>query len=277
MVLAFFTDQTVRTVLLGTLILGASTGALGVFAVLRRQSLLGDLLAHAALPGIVVGYFLAGERTLPVLLLGALGSGLLAALFSLFLARFPGVQREAAIGATLVLSFALGLVLLSVSERTPGVQSGALQTFLFGQAAATVQREVVLLAVAAAVLVGALVVVFRPATTVSFDADFARAQGVNVGATEVWLTALLAVAIVLGLQMVGVVLMAALVIAPAVAAKQWAKNVLHMTVLAGVIGGVSGVVGAAISALHPGLATGPLVVLVATLCAVLAIFTRRHA
>ena len=275
--LEFFADQTVRTVLLGALVLGASTGALGVFAVLRRQSLLGDLLAHAALPGIVMGYFVAGERSLGALLLGALVSGVLAALLALALARFPGVRREAAIGATLVLSFALGLVLLSVAERTPGVQSGALQTFLFGQAAATVQREVVLLVVTALILAFALAVVFRAATSVAFDPDFARAQGVRVLATEVWLTALLAVAIVIGLQMVGVVLMAALVIAPAVAAKQWARNVWHMTVLAAVIGGASGLVGASISALQPGLATGPLIVLTATACAVLAIFTRRRA
>lgn len=275
--LEFFNDQTVRTVLIGAVILGASTGALGVFAVLRRQSLLGDLLAHAALPGIVVGYFVTGTHTLPVLLLGALGSGVLAALFALLVARVPGVQREAAIGATLVLSFALGLVLLSVAERMPGTQSGALQTFLFGQAAATIEREVFMLAGAAAVLMVLLTVVFRAGTSVAFDPDFARAQGVQVFATEVWLTALLAVAIVIGLQMVGVVLMAALVIAPAVAAKQWAKNVVHMTVLAAGIGGVSGAVGAGISALQPGLATGPLIVLSATLIAVLAIFTRRHA
>lgn len=274
---AFLTDPTVITVALGALLLGGSTGALGVFAVLRKQSLLGDLLAHAALPGIVIGFFVTQERNLPVLLGAALLSGLLGALFSLVLARFPGVRREAAIGTSLVLFFAAGLVLMTALEQSTFTPSGGLQVFLFGQAAATVRSEVVLMSIVALVLLVCVSILARSGTVLAFDAEFAEARGHRVRVLEAALTGLLAVAIVLGLQFVGVVLMAALVVAPAVAAKQWAKNTVHMSVLAGGIGALSGVVGAVISASQPGLATGPVIVLVMTMVALAALLTKRRA
>lgn len=276
-VVPFLTDPTVLSVALGALMLGGSTGALGVFAVLRKQSLLGDLLAHAALPGIVVGFFVMGERDLPVLLAAALLSGLLGALFSLVLARFPGVHREAAIGVALVLFFAAGLVLLTALEQSSFLPSGGLQAFLFGQAAATVRSEVLLISSVAVLLLGGVSALARSGTVLAFDAEFAAARGHRVRALEAAFTGLLAVAIVLGLQFVGVVLMAALVVAPAVAAKQWARNTVHMTILAGLIGGLSGVIGAVISAWQPGLATGPVIVLIMTCVAIVALLTKRRA
>lgn len=275
--LAFLTDPTVVTVALGALMLGGSTGALGVFAVLRKQSLLGDVLAHAALPGIAIGFFVLQERNLIVLLGAALLSGLLGALFSLVLARFPGVQREAAMGVSLVLFFAAGLVLITALEQSSFTPSGGLQAFLFGQAAATVRSEVVLMSGVATMLLFAVSILARSGTVIAFDAEFAAARGYPVRMLEAVLTGLLAVAIVLGLQFVGVVLMAALVVAPAVAARQWARNTVHMCVLAGIIGALSGVIGAIISAAQPGLATGPVIVLVMTTIAIVALLTRRRA
>lgn len=274
---ALLTDPTVVSVALGAFMLGGSTGALGVFAVLRKQSLLGDLLAHAALPGIVIGFFVMGEHHLPVLLVAALLSGFLGALFSLLLARFPGVQREAAMGVSLVLFFAAGLVLMTALEQSSFAPSGGLQAFLFGQAAATVQSEVLLISIVAVILLAGVTLLARSGTVLAFDAEFAAAHGYRVRLLEAAFTGLLAVAIVLGLQFVGVVLMAALVVAPAVAAKQWASNTVHMAVLAGVIGACSGVIGTVISAWQPGLATGPVIVLVMTTVAIVALLTKRRA
>ncbi len=261
---ALLTDATVLTVMVGSALLGACSGALGTFAVLRRQSLLADTLAHAALPGVVGGYLLAGSRDLAALLAGALATGLVAALLAGFLRKVAKVKLEAALGASLSLGFALGAVLLSLVQRLPGAGHAGLDTFLFGQAAATLRSDLWLIggvAVASFLLVALF---WKQLKLVTFDPVYASAGGLRVGVVEALLTGLLAVSIVIGLQFVGVVLMSALVVAPAVAARQWTKDLGSMFVLAGAIGALSAVVGAVGSALAPGLATGPLVVVVAS-------------
>lgn len=261
---ALLTDATVLTVMVGSALLGACSGALGTFAVLRRQSLLADTLAHAALPGVVGGYLLAGSRDLAALLAGALATGLVAALLAGFLRKVAKVKLEAALGASLSLGFALGAVLLSLVQRLPGAGHAGLDTFLFGQAAATLRSDLWLIggvAVASFLLVALF---WKQLKLVTFDPVYASAGGLRVGVIEALLTGLLAVSIVIGLQFVGVVLMSALVVAPAVAARQWTKDLGSMFVLAGAIGALSAVVGAVGSALAPGLATGPLVVVVAS-------------
>lgn len=263
-IFALLSDSTVATVVIGAAMLGACSGALGTFAVQRRQSLIGDALAHAALPGVVAGYLIAGERQLGALLLGALVTGSAAALFATFLSRVAKVKLEAALGTALSLGFAVGAVGLSYVQRLPGAGHAGLDVFLFGQAAATLRSDLWLIG---AVLVGSLAIVaifWKHLKLVTFDPVYARALGYRVGLIEGLLTGLLATAIVIGLQLVGVVLMAALVVAPAVAARQWTKDFGSMFVLAGVFGMVAAVVGAVASAEVRGLATGPVVVLVAT-------------
>lgn len=262
--LTLLTDATVVTVALGAAMLGACAGGLGVFAVLRRQSLIGDTLSHAALPGVVGGYLLAGERQLGALLAGALVTGLAAALFANYLSRVAKVKLEAALGTSLSLGFALGAVLLSYAQRQPGAGHAGLDAFLFGQAAATLRSDLWLLGGVGLVSLGIVSLLWKHFKLVTFDPEFAHAAGLPVGLIRGLLTGLLAVAIVIGLQMVGVVLMSALVVAPAVAARQWAKDLGTMVVLAGFFGVVAAVAGALGSAAVPGLATGPLVVVIAS-------------
>ncbi len=259
------------TVAAGAALLGLTSGALGTFAVLRRQSLLGDVMAHAALPGVVGGYLLAGTRSLPAMLGGALVTGLAAALLAWVLTRRFGVKSEAALGSALGLGFALGVVLLSYVQRQPGAGSAGLETFLFGQAAATLRGDVLVLAVVAAASLAATGLAFGELKLATFDPVYARSRGHRVALLDAGLTGLLAVAIVIGLQLVGVVLMSALVVAPAVAARQLTRSLSAMFWVAGAIGAVSAVLGAVASAVTPGLATGPVVVLVVSACAGLAL------
>lgn len=263
-VAAFLLDPTVRTVALGAALLGIGSGALGTFAVLRRQSLLGDTMAHAALPGVVAGYLLAGGRDLGAMLTGALVSGTVAALFALYLQRTARVKSDAALGTALSLGFAVGVVLLTVAQRQPGASHAGLDAFLFGQAAATLPSDLGLLALVVGVALGLVALGWKQAKLATFDPDFAAAAGLRVAWIEVALTGLLALAIVIGLQLVGVVLMSAMVVAPAAAARQWSRSLGAMVGLAGVFGLASAVAGALLSATTSGLATGPLVVLVAS-------------
>lgn len=263
--LELLTDPTVITVALGALMLGLTSGALGTFAVLRRQSLLGDTMSHAALPGVVIGYLVAGGRSLPYMLAGALVTGLAAALVSVVLSRRPGIKPEAALGVSLGTGFALGVVLLSYVQKQPGAGAAGLEQFLFGQAAATLRSDLITIAVLGAVSLSVVALLFRNLKLTIFDPHFSRAGGINVRLYDAVCTGLLAVAVVVGLELVGVVLMSALVVAPAAAARQWATSLTGMVLLAGGIGASSALAGALLSAAIPGMAAGPAVVLVASL------------
>lgn len=260
-------DFTLRNVMLGAALLGVSSGALGTFAVLRQQSLLGDVLAHAALPGVCVGFLLAGSRQPLPIFLGALAAGALAAAFTLLLTRQSRLKTDAALGVSLSLFFAVGLILLTYIQGQAGASQAGLEAFLFGQAAAIVPSDVQLMAAASAVSLGVVALFWRPFKLLAFDPEFAVSLGLPRVRLELLLSSALAFAIVLGLQLVGVVLMAAMVIAPAAAARQWSRSLGQMVGLAALFGAVSGVTGALLSASGRGLATGPLVIICASLLA----------
>lgn len=254
----------VRTVLMGAAILGAISGMLGAFAVLRRQSLLGDALSHAALPGVCLGFIIAGTRDLGSILLGAFVTGALAALVMMLIVRRTTLKTDAALGIVLSVFFAVGVVLLSWVQGQGGAASAGLASFLFGQAAAILRSDLWIMGGIGLTALALVLALWKEFKLVSFDADFARAQGFPVTGLEAVLTVMVALAIVVGLQLVGVVLMVALLIAPAAAARQWTRTLGPMVVLSAVIGAASGAAGALISAASRGLATGPVVVLIAT-------------
>ncbi len=259
--LALLGDYTVQNVVIGAALLGVVSGVLGSFAVLREQSLLGDTLSHAALPGVCLGFLLAGGRSLGAILAGALATGVAAALLMLLLTRRSRLKTDAALGISLSVFFAAGVVLLTYLQGTAGASQGGLDAFLFGQAAAILRSDLWVmggLTLAALALVAAL---WKELKLVAFDPVFAGSLGLPVTLLETTLTLMIALAIVVGLQMVGVVLMAAMVIAPAVAARQWSRRLEGMVILSAAFGASGGVAGALISASGRNLATGPLIVL----------------
>lgn len=262
--LALLSDYTLQNVAMGAAILGAVSGVLGSFAVLRQQSLVGDALSHAALPGVCLGFLAAGARDLGWIMAGALVTGGAAALAILGMTRLSRLKTDAAIGAALSVFFAVGVVLLTVIQRRGGASQAGLETFLFGQAAAILRQDLWIMGAIGAGALGVVALFWKEFKLVTFDPAFARTLGLPVTALEVALTVMVALAVVVGLQMVGVVLMAAMVIAPAVAARQWTSRLGPMVWLAAAIGMGSGIAGAVISALGPGLATGPLIVLAAS-------------
>lgn len=262
--LSLLNDFTIRNVALGAMLLGVSSGVLGSFAVLRKQSLLGDMLSHAALPGIVLGFMVAGARQLVPLLLGALISGTLAALFMLLLIKRSRLKTDAALGIALSFFFAVGIVLLTYVQGDPNANQAGLTGFLFGQAASIVPSDLWVLGAVTALALAIVGLLWKEFKVVTFDAQFANTLGFPTGMLEIVLTSMVALAVVIGLQFVGVILMAAMIIAPAVAARQWTERLEIMVLLAALFGALSGVIGAVISALARGLATGPVIVLIAS-------------
>ncbi|MEM6287686.1 MAG: metal ABC transporter permease [Bacteroidota bacterium] len=257
-------DYTLRTVALGAAVLGLSAGSLGTFAVLRGQSLLGDAISHAALPGVALAFLLTASKAPLVLVMGAALAGWLGTLCVMGITGRSRVPQDAALGIVLSVFFGLGMVLLTWIQARPTAAQAGLDTFLFGQAAALVGRDVVTMAVLGAAALVALVVFWKEFKLLLFDPDFAAVQGFPVRSLDVGLTTLLVVAIVIGLQTVGVVLMSALIVAPAAAARQWTDRLWGVVVLAGLFGALSGMAGAVISASAARLPAGPTIVLCAT-------------
>ncbi|HEU4657750.1 MAG TPA: metal ABC transporter permease [Capillimicrobium sp.] len=253
-----YTDAVVA---LGALVLGVVAGVLGVVAVLRERSLVGDALSHAALPGVCVAFLLTGVKEAGGLLAGAACAGIVAAVCIVLIERGGRIRSDAAIGVVLSSAFSLGIVLLTaISNRHDADQAG-LERYLFGQAAGLSEHDVVV--TGALGLAGLLLVAvgFRALKTALFDADYAAAAGLPVRALDVGMTALLVIAVVVGVRMVGAILMVAMLVSPAVAARQLTDRLSRLLPLAGVLGAAIGVAGALLSAREE-LPTGPTIVLV---------------
>jgi manganese/zinc/iron transport system permease protein len=252
------------TVLAGSTLLGLVGGVIGSFALLRRQSLLGDALAHAALPGVAIAFLATGSKSPLVLLAGAAVAGLAGALLVLTVVRGSRIKEDAAIGLVLSVFFGFGILLLTYIQKLPlGNQSG-LDRFLFGQAATLVREDLVTMAVLGGVVLVAVALGFKELRLLCFDPAFGHSLGFPMRRLEVALTVLLVVVVVVGLQTVGVVLMVATLVTPAAAARQWTDRLSHMVLLSGGIGALSGAIGALLSASVPRLPTGPTIVLIAS-------------
>lgn len=256
-----FTDYTLRTVAMGAATLGIVSGALGTFATLRRQSLLGDAMSHAALPGVVIAFMLTGTKSPLVLMVGAAAAGLLGTLLMMAITHNTRIKEDSTLGLILSVFFGFGLMLLTFLQKNPDARQAGLDSFLFGQAATLLQRDVVLMAIFGGAALLTLTLFWKEFKLLSFDRDFGASLGYNMQLLDVLLTTLLVVAIVIGLQAVGVVLMSAMVVAPAAAARQWTNKLGVMVGLAALFGATAGISGAIISSSGAGLSTGPVVVL----------------
>lgn len=257
-------DYTLRTVAVGGALLGAISGVIGTFAVLRRQSLVGDALSHAALPGVALG-FLAAGRDMNALLLGAAVASWLGVAFINAITRTTRLKQDTALGVVLASWFALGIALLAFIQTTGAASQAGLDKFIFGQAAAMVESDVVRIGLFGAAMLAVLALFWKEFALITFNAEFARANGINVGLLSGLLSALVVAAVVLGLQIAGVILMVGLLIAPGIAARQWTYRLGQMTALAGVFGAFAGGVGAILSAFDSDIPTGPMIIVVASL------------
>ncbi len=255
-----FFDYTLRTVALGSAVLGIVSGALGAYAVLRKQSLLGDAISHAALPGIALAFLLTGSKMPLVLIVGAALAGWAATLFIMSIVSATRIKYDSALGMVLSVFFGAGLVLLTVIQKRPDATQAGLDKFLFGQAAALLGRDVLTMAILGGISLLLVALFWKEFKLLSFDPEFAATLGFPVRILDILLTTLIVIAIVIGLQTVGVVLMSAMIVAPAAAARQWTDRLGVMIGLSSLFGAVAGVTGAVLSASVPRLPTGPTIV-----------------
>ena len=183
---------------------------LGSFAVLRKESLLGDAISHAALPGIAIAFLISGAKESNTLLLGALISGLIGTFWIRGIVQKTHLKTDTALGLILSLFFGFGMLLLTFIQKQPNANQAGLDKYLFGQAATLVESDVWLMAIVTGLCLFVVLLFWKEFKILLFDADYAQTLGFNTKFIDILITSFIVLAIVLGLQTVGVVLMSAM-------------------------------------------------------------------
>ena len=255
-----------RLVVLATTLLGIGAGLVGAFLLLRKRSLMGDVLSHATLPGIGIAFALGttlagGGKSLGILLAGATVSGLAGVGVMLAIIRTTRLRDDVAMGFVLSVFFGAGTAILRMVQSLPN--AAGLESFIYGKTASMVAGDFTVLAVGSTLAAVAAILLLKELTVLCFDEGFAAAEGWPVLLLDGILLALVTAVTVVGLQAVGLILVIAFLIIPAAAARFWTERLSVMLFLSAVIGGISGWLGASVSALLADLPAGALIVLTA--------------
>jgi len=258
-----FLSHNAQWVLLSTLVLGMAAGTIGCLAYWKRQSLMSDALSHAALPGVIIGFMLAGTKSLPIMITGAAVSALIGAWLIQWIRTSTRVKEDAAMGIILSVFFGSGIMLLTFVNRMAGGSQSGLDSFIFGQAASMVYKDVVTMTILALIVLFIAIVAFKEWKLYLFDPQYAK----GLGLSNRWMNSIyvlvMVLVIVIGIQAVGVILMAALMIIPAVSARYWTHSFKWMLILSALFGGGSGMFGTLVSTMGKGWPTGPFIVIAA--------------
>tara|TARA_B110000879_G_scaffold43594_1_gene61501 strand:- start:226 stop:1545 length:1320 start_codon:yes stop_codon:yes gene_type:complete len=263
-----FQDVNIRYVALGTVLLGASSATVGCFTFLRKKALVGDTIAHSILPGICLSFMIFETKDPLMLLLGAMVSGWLSVYIVDYISANSKIKPDTAIGLTLSVFFGVGVLLLTHIQHSGNAAQAGLDKFLFGKAASLVQNDVITFGIVSVLLIGTIILFFKQFSLISFDLHFAKTIGIPVRTFEVILSIITVLAVAIGIQTVGVVLMAAMLITPAAAARFWTDQLKVMIIIAAIIGAVSALFGAFISYTAPSMPTGPWIVVVLSFIAI---------
>ncbi len=272
----FFSNYTVRVVMCGAMILGITAGTLGSFALLRKQSLLGDAISHASLPGVCLAFLLTQSKSPLVLLLGAGISGWIGTLVISLVTENSRIKKDTALGIVLSVFFGFGLVLLTIVQKLPTATKAGLDKFLFGNAATLLREDVWTMGILSGIIFILLLAYWKEFKLIVFDKDYAKSMGLNVVFLDLLLNTLIVIAIVIGLQTVGVILMSAMLVAPAAAARQWTDRLGIMVVLSSLFGAISGVAGSITSSLMLKLPTGPTIVVYLSMFVIISLLFAPH-
>ena len=264
-------SYTTQMVLLGTALLGLASGIAGTFAVLRKESLIGDGLSHAALPGVVIAFLLTGIKDIEVLIAGAALSSITAAWLITITVENSKIKFDGALATILSAFFGLGMVLLTYLQSLNNAGQAGLSKFIFGQAATILARDVYITSVAALIIIVLTALFWKELKLISFDVEYAKTLQIPVTFPLILYRSLLIMTIIIGIQSVGAILISSLLIAPAVGARQWTNKLGTMCILAGLFGMISAIGGTIWSTSVPKLPTGPAIIVILSILVLLSL------
>ena len=270
----FFSFQypNIKYVVFGSILLSISSAVVGCFTFIKKKSLVGDVVSHAVLPGICISFLATGSKDPFMLIIGAFISGWVSILVMDAIIRNTKIKEDAATGLSLSVFFGIGILLMTYIQHSGNAAQSGLDTFLFGKAAALVGKDLLAFSVIALIVLLTVYLFYKEFKLISFDPQFARVIGLPIKRLEMILTSITVLAVVTGIQAVGVVLMAAMLITPAAAARFWTNRLSLMILLASVFGAFSGISGAFISYSAPSMPTGPWMVMILSIIALISFF-----
>lgn len=274
--LELFSNHTFCVVALGSSLLGILSGGLGCFAVLRKESLLGDGIAHCALPGVILAFLIIGEKNLFILLTGGSITGLLGCLLVIFITKHSRIKFDSALAMVLAVFFGGAMVLLTISQKIPNGNQGGLNSFIYGQPASMLKSDVQLIFWATIFCFTMVIIFWKQLKILCFDQDFAHTLGYPVKKIQLMLSFLLIITILIGLQTVGAILMSAMLVSPAVSARRFTNSLGTMVLISLILGGVAGFLGTVTSSLSPTIPTGAVIVAITTSVALLSILFGKN-
>lgn len=264
-------DPNVRFVVISSVLLGIAASAVGVFAYLRRNTLVGETVAHSMLPGIGFAFMISGSRDPLYLVLGAIVAGWISVLFMEWIGKKGPLKNDIALAITLTGFFAIGILLMTHIQRGGYGDHSGLDHYIFGNVAAMTRQDTLVFGGLALGVLSVLGLMYKELKLFSFNPEYAQANGLPTKAIEIGLSTITILAIAAGIKAVGIVLMAALLIIPSAAARYWMGRLNGMLWLSALFGAVSGIFGAFISYQYSGLPTGPLIVVMLALLTALSV------
>lgn len=282
----YFTDPVLRAPTIGSMLMCLAAALIGVIAYLRKESLLGEALSHASYPGVILGAIFATtwidadlNQIWPAVfsIVGAFLSALLGHFAIYFLETRWKINSDAALCFVLSVFFGIGILIASLIQFTHSALYKQSLGYLYGQAATMDDRHIMLYGILSLLVAAMILLFYKELKVLTFDRDYAFSIGLKVHFIDSIVLIFLSLSIVVGIRSVGVVLMSAMLIAPAAAARQYTHRLSYMLLLAGLFGLISGFLGNVISSeftsylslKYPSerlsLPTGPMIVLVASL------------
>ena len=265
-----FQDYNTRVVIIGATLLGLAAGLVGTFLLLRKRALLSDAISHATLPGIALAFIvmsllLGNGKNLIGLIAGAAVFSILGTASVIFIQKYTRLKDDAALGIVLSVFFGFGIALMGLATRMETGNAAGLSSFIYGKTASMLFFDAMLIALTALGTIIFCILFFKEFALICFDEEYGATQGWPVTRLDFLMMGLVVVVTVIGLQAVGLILVVALLIIPAAAARFWTFRLRHMLWLSGVFGALSGMLGSAFSALMANLPAGAVIVLTASI------------
>lgn len=258
-----WSDPVIRAPLFGSIALALAVSLMGGWLFVRRRTLIGEALSHASYPGVALAIFFTPWIPLEstVLLFAAI-SALIGLWLVHLLKHELRIKEDAALCFVLATFFGMGTLVASIIQVTHPSLFRQIPIYLYGQAATMDDTHLYLYACFALIVIGGVLLCYRPLLVLSFDREFGKASSLPLKWIDGLFVLFVAFAVVLGMRSLGIILLSALMIAPPIAARQFTHHLPTMLLLSACFGMASGCIGTLVSL--SGLPTGPCVVLVAS-------------
>lgn len=264
-------DYTFQIVGLGSVLLGFISGIVGAYATLSKKSLIGDVISHSSLPGVVLAFMIFNSKNTSVLLLGALISGLFSVILINIILKNSKLKPDTVFALILSVFFGFGMVLLTYIQKSPNANQAGLDRFIFGQASTLLISDIKIILYSSIIILLIIVLFYKELLLFIFDPIYCSSLKISIKLINFIMSFIFVTNIIVGLQSVGVILISSLLIAPSIAARQWTNKFTTLLILSGIFGSISGFLGTLTSSLISNMSTGPTIVLYVSLIAFISI------